>query len=94
MLDHKTVAQVAELARVEMDEAELQRMVGQLDAILRHAAKLDEVQTTGVIPTAHTLDAVNALREDLVQDSLPRPQALGNAPEHNDEAFVVPRVLS
>lgn len=94
MLDQKTVAQVAELARIEMDEAELERMVGQLDAILRYAAKLDEVQTTGVIPTTHTLDAVNALREDQVQDSLPRSQALGNAPEHNDEAFIVPRVLS
>ncbi len=94
MLEHTTVAQVARLARIEMDEAELQRMAGQLDAILRYAAKLDEVDTTGVLPTTHTLDAVNALREDVAQDSLPRAQALGNAPEHNDEAFVVPRVLS
>ncbi len=94
MLEHTTVAQVARLARIEMDEAELQRMAGQLDAILRYAATLDEVDTTGVAPTTHTLDAVNALRDDVVQDSLPRTLALDNAPEHSDEAFVVPRVLS
>ena len=94
MLDQEELAHVARLARLDMDAAELERMAGQLAAILRYAAKLDEVDITGVAPTTHTLDAVNALRDDEVRPSLPREEALGNAPRRNDEAFVVPKVIA
>ena len=94
MLDQEELAHVARLARLDMDAAELERMAGQLAAILRYAAKLDEVDITGVAPTTHTLDAVNALRDDEVHPSLPREEALGNAPRRNDEAFVVPKVIA
>lgn len=94
MLTHEQLAHVAQLARIDMDEAELQRMAGQLDAILRYAAKLSEVDTTGVAPTTHTQDAVNAFRDDEVQPSLSQEQALKNAPMHNAEAFIVPRVIT
>ena len=79
---------------LDMDAAELERMAGQLAAILRYAAKLDEVDITGVAPTTHTLDAVNALRDDEVLPSLPREAALQNAPQRNDEAFVVPKIIA
>ena len=94
MLDQNELAHVARLARLDMDEAELSRMAGQLAAILRYAAKLDEVDITGVAPTTHTLDAVNALRDDEVLPSLPREAALQNAPRRNDEAFVVPKIIA
>ena len=94
MLDQEELAHVAKLARLDMDAEALARMAGQLDAILRYAAKLDEVDITGVAPTTHTLDAVNALRDDEVRPSLPREEALKNAPQHNEEAFVVPKVIS
>ena len=68
-------------------------MAGQLAAILRYAAKLDEVDIAGVAPAAHTLDAANALRDDEVRPSLPREAALRNAPEQNGAAFVVPKVI-
>lgn len=77
-----------------MDEAELERMAEQLDAILRYAAKLAEVDTTGVVPTTHTQDAVNAMRDDVVQPSLSQEQALRGAALHNAEAFIVPRIIS
>ena len=64
MLEQEELAHVARLARLDMDAAELARMTGQLDAILRYAAKLDEVDISGVAPTTHTLNAVNALRDE------------------------------
>ena len=94
MLDQQELAHVARLARLDMDAAELERMAGELAAILRYAAKLDEVDVSGVSPATHALDLVNALRDDEVRPSLPREEALKNAPEQNGEAFVVPRVIS
>ena len=45
-------------------------------------------------PTTHTLNAVNALRDDEARPSLPRDEALNNAPERNDRAFIVPKVIA
>ena len=87
------VRRVAALARLELSEAEVGRMTGQLDAILSYVAKLDELETTGVAVTTHSQAVVNAFREDEVRPSLPRERALANAPEQNGEAFVVPRVI-
>ncbi len=87
------VRRVAALARLELSEAEVGRMTGQLDAILSYVAKLDEIETTGVAVTTHSQAVVNAFREDEVRPSLPRERALANAPEQNGEAFVVPRVI-
>ena len=70
MLSREELAHVAKLARIDMDEAQLQRMAGELDAILRYAAKLDEVDISGVAATTHTIEAVNALRDDVVRPSL------------------------
>ena len=84
---------VAKLARLDLTDAEVDRMTGQLDAILTYVAKLDELETTGVVATTHTQQVVNAFRDDAVRPSLPREQALANGPEQNGESFVVPRVI-
>ena len=82
---------MAKLARLDLTATEVERMTGQLDAILSYAAKLDELDTSGVL--IHRPDVVNAFRDDEVQDSLPRERALANAPEQNGESFVVPRII-
>jgi aspartyl-tRNA(Asn)/glutamyl-tRNA(Gln) amidotransferase subunit C len=87
------VRHVAKLARLDLTEAEVERMTGQLDAILSYVAKLDQVDTTGVAATTHTQQVVNAFREDEVRPSLPRELALANGPEQNGESFVVPRII-
>ena len=87
------VRHVAKLARLDLSDAEVDRMTGQLDAILSYVAKLDELDTTNVVVTTHTQQVVNAFREDEVRPSLPREQALANGPEQNGESFVVPRVI-
>ena len=92
-ITQKEVQHVAKLARLDLTATEVERMTGQLDAILSYAAKLDELDTTGVAVTSHTQQVVNAFRDDEVQASLPREQALANAPEQNGASFVVPRVI-
>ena len=92
-ITREEVQHVAKLARLELSAAEVERMTGQLDAILSYVAKLDEIETTGVAVTTHSQAVVNAFREDEVRPSLPRERALANAPEQNGEAFVVPRVI-
>jgi aspartyl-tRNA(Asn)/glutamyl-tRNA(Gln) amidotransferase subunit C len=87
------VRHVAKLARLDLSDAEVDRMTGQLDAILTYVAKLDELDTTNVAVTTHTQQVVNAFREDEVRPSLPRELALANGPEQNGESFVVPRVI-
>ncbi|MBM9536768.1 Asp-tRNA(Asn)/Glu-tRNA(Gln) amidotransferase subunit GatC [Desulfobulbus alkaliphilus] len=92
-ITRQEVLHVAGLARLELSEDEVDRMTGQLDAILTYVAKLDELETTDVAVTTHTQEVVNAFREDVVRPSLTRQEALANAPEQNGEAFVVPRVI-
>jgi len=92
-ITREEVRHVAKLARLELSDAEVDRITGQLDAILSYVAKLDELDTTGVAVTTHTQQVVNAFREDAVRPSLPRERALANGPEHNGESFVVPRVI-
>lgn len=93
-ISREEVQHVAKLARLDLSEAEVDRMTGQLDAILSYVAKLDELDTEGVPVTTHTQAVVNAFREDEVRPSLPRELALQNGPNQNGEAFVVPRVIS
>lgn len=84
---------VADLARLHLTDEELEMMTSQLDTILSYVAKLDELDTSGVEPTTHALAIVNAFRDDTVNPSLSRRDALANAPQQNGESFVVPRII-
>ena len=87
------VEHVANLAKLNLNEEELERMTGQLDTILSYVAKLDELDTKDVVPTTHAFSINNAFREDEIQESLPRDKALMNAPKDNGESFVVPKII-
>ena len=87
------VKHVANLAKLNLSEEELSRFPGQLDTILSYVAKLDSLDTTDVVPTTHAFSINNAFREDKVQESLTRNEALANGPHVNDEAFVVPKII-
>ncbi|MEN8199012.1 MAG: Asp-tRNA(Asn)/Glu-tRNA(Gln) amidotransferase subunit GatC [Thermodesulfobacteriota bacterium] len=92
-ITRKEVEHVAGLAKLNLSEEELARMTGQLDTILSYVAKLDELDTSGVAPTTHAFSIQNAFRDDEVQESLVRKEALANAPLENGEAFVVPKII-
>jgi len=89
----KEVEHVAKLAKLNLSKEELDTFPGQLDNILSYAAKLDELDTEGVVPTTHAFSNQNAFREDEMKESLPRDEALANGPNENGEAFVVPRII-
>ena len=84
------VLHVAKLARLALTEEELERLGGQLGAILDAVSKVSELDLSGVPPTSHPLDLVNVLAEDVPRPSLPRDVALSNAPQTDDGAFRVP----
>ncbi|MBU0944794.1 MAG: Asp-tRNA(Asn)/Glu-tRNA(Gln) amidotransferase subunit GatC [Proteobacteria bacterium] len=92
-ITRQEVEHVARLAKLNLSETELVKMTGQLDTILAYVAKLDELDTEGVVPTTHAFSITNAFREDEVMPSLPREEALANGPKKNGEAFVVPRII-
>ena len=87
------VAHVAQLARLNLGEEQMERLTGQLNDILSSMEKLNQLDTSGVPSTNHALDLTGAMREDQVKPSLERDRVLANAPESNGESFVVPRVI-
>jgi len=92
-ITREEVEHVAGLAKLNLSEDELVRMTGQLDTILSYVAKLDELNTENIAPTTHAFSNNNAFRDDVVQESLPRDEALDNGPVVNDEAFIVPKII-
>lgn len=89
----KEVEHVARLARLDVSPAEREELTRQMNRILQYMEKLNELDTTGVPPTAHVIDLENAFRNDVVERSLPRDASLENAPESNGAEFVVPRII-
>ena len=92
-IDSATVRKIAHLARLNFEEEAEQEMIASMNEILDWVGQLDEVDTTGVEPLTHMSFEVNALREDKVGEHLPRERALANAPRHDGEFFLVPKVL-
>jgi aspartyl-tRNA(Asn)/glutamyl-tRNA(Gln) amidotransferase subunit C len=86
------VLHVARLARLEIPEDEIEAVQAQLSAILEAVGKVGELDLSGVEPTSHPLDVVNAWDEDEPRPSLPREEALANAPDPADGLFRVPAV--
>jgi aspartyl-tRNA(Asn)/glutamyl-tRNA(Gln) amidotransferase subunit C len=86
------VLHVARLARVEIPEGEVERVREQLGAILAAVGKVGELDLSGVEPTSHPLDVVNAWADDEPHASLRREDVLANAPDPVDGAFRVPAV--
>lgn len=87
------VSRVAFLARLELSEAEKQRLTGDLNTILDQFARLQELDTDGVPAMSHSLSLQNVFRDDVIQSSLPREAAVANAPEKRDGNFIVPQIM-
>lgn len=87
------VVYVAELARLDLDEASIEMFANQIGKILEYVATLNRVNTDNVPPTSHAIFLTNAFREDETKKHLDRDMALSNAPEKEDGNFIVPRVI-
>jgi aspartyl-tRNA(Asn)/glutamyl-tRNA(Gln) amidotransferase subunit C len=87
------IEHVARLARLELTDEEKARLRDQLGMILENAAKVSEVATDDVPPTAYAIPRSNVLRPDEVTPSLTVEEVLSNAPEVEDDRFKVPKVV-
>jgi aspartyl-tRNA(Asn)/glutamyl-tRNA(Gln) amidotransferase subunit C len=87
------VDHVARLARLELTDEERARLREQLGAILEHAAKVGEVATADVPPTASAIPRATVLRPDERRPSVPVEDVLANAPDREDDRFKVPRIV-
>lgn len=92
-LSRDDVARLAALARIEMTDAELDRLAPQLDDILDAVASVTKVAGDDVAPMSHALPLTNVFRSDEVTPSLTSAQALAGAPDVEDGRFRVPRIL-
>lgn len=87
------VRHLADLARIELDDAELDHLAPQLSVILDSVASISEVAADDIPPTSHPLPVTNVFRPDVVRPSLTAAQALSGAPGVEEQRFLVPRIL-
>ena len=87
------VAHLANLARIDLDDGELDHLAPQLSVILESVASISGVAGDDIPPTSHPLPLTNVFREDVVAPSLTPEQALSGAPEVEQQRFSVPRIL-
>ncbi len=93
-IDHKTVDEVAHLARLEfIDNAAKDEMANDMNRMLAFVEKLNELDTTGIEPLIYMTDESNVLREDVVKESITQKEALLNAPKKDSDYFKAPKVI-
>jgi aspartyl-tRNA(Asn)/glutamyl-tRNA(Gln) amidotransferase subunit C len=84
------VLHVARLARLALTDEEIERLTGELGAILDAVGVVAELDLADVPPTSHPLDLVNVWDEDELRESLPLDDVFANAPDRDGDLFRVP----
>ena len=92
-ISEKDVRHVATLARLALSDEEVSTLQNELSSILSHIDEIQKLELADVEPTAHPLDVVNVTRADVPRKGLTQAQALANAPQSADGAFVIPRIV-
>ena len=92
-IDKETVEKVAHLARLELAEDEKEILIADMSKILDFMAKLDEIDTSGIEPLVYMTSSSNVVREDAVKQEITHEEALLNAPKHDENYFLVAKVI-
>lgn len=92
-VDANTVRRIAHLARIAVGEEDVAPLRGELNAILAFVAQLDEVDVAGVAPMTSVTPMRMKKREDVVTDGGRAKDIVANAPETEDDYFLVPKVV-
>ena len=92
-IDIDEVRHIGVLARIELSDAQARALAAELGAIVEYFGKLNELDTDGVEPMAHAMEAHNVLADDTPGDSLSPEEALANAPARDGDFFKVPKVI-
>jgi aspartyl-tRNA(Asn)/glutamyl-tRNA(Gln) amidotransferase subunit C len=90
VIDREQVLHVARLARLRLEDDELERMARELSSVLDHIEKIGELDLSAVEPTSHVVELENVMRADTPRPSWPRERILEGAPETTADGFGVP----
>ncbi len=89
----QTIEYVAGLARLNLGEEEKTRLTGEMQDIIRYFDKLNELDTSGIIPKEHVIPINNVFREDVAAKSYDRDEILANAPSIEEGGLKVPKIV-
>ena len=92
-IDKDTVKHISKLARISLDENNVESLSKDLTSIMKFIENLNEINTEKTAPLTSIINASLKSRKDEVKDGKIRDQILKNSPEKNDEFFVVPKVI-
>ena len=92
-IDKDTVKHISKLARISLDEKNIDNLSKDLSSIMKFIEKLNEINTDKINPLTSIINASLKTRKDEVKDGKIRDQILKNSPEKNEEFFVVPKVV-
>ncbi len=92
-IDKKTIYKVADLARIEIGEHEVEALQADMNKILTFMEKLNELDTSNTEPLVYMNPEVNIWRDDVVKQELTVAEGLKNAAVHNEDFFMVPKIL-
>ena len=92
-ITNELIEYVAALSKINLDDAHKEKMKDEIGEVIKYMDVLNELDTQNEEPMSHVFSINNVLREDVVKESFDREKILKNAPEHTDEAFVVPKTV-
>ena len=92
-IDKDTVKHISKLARISLDENNVESLSKDLTSIMKFIENLNKLNTDKTVPLTSIINASLKSRKDEVKDGKIRDQILKNSPEKNDEFFVVPKVI-
>lgn len=93
VIDKQTVHKVADLARIEIKDSEVENLTKEMNKILTFMEKLNELDTEGVKPLVYMNEEVNVWREDVAKNEISVKDGLKNAALHNERFFMVPKII-
>jgi aspartyl-tRNA(Asn)/glutamyl-tRNA(Gln) amidotransferase subunit C len=92
-ISREEIEHIATLARLSLSGEEKELFGSQLSSILDYMEKLNELDTEDIEPTSHVLLLSNVMRDDTARPSIPKEDALMNAPDHTDKFYRVPKII-
>ena len=93
IIDKQTIDKVADLARIEIEDKEVDTLIADMNKILTFMEKLNELDTTGVEPLIYMNPEKNVWREDIEKHEISVEDGLKNAAKHNESFFLVPKII-
>ena len=93
IIDKQTILKVADLARIDIKEAEIDALIPDMNKILTFMEKLNELDTTGVEPLVYMNTEENVWREDIAKHEITVEDGLKNSALHNESFFLVPKII-